>query len=52
MIDESLHRTKYLLNDVQNAESRCEELREQNEIIRNDYDQLLAVKINIRFFFL
>ncbi len=53
MVDESLQRTNSLLIDVQTSESVCEQLREQNQTIRNEYDQLLSVKneFSSSFFF-
>jgi hypothetical protein len=44
MIEENLQRTNSLLVDVQTSELTCEQLREQNQTIRNEYDQLLTVK--------
>jgi hypothetical protein len=44
MIEENLQRTNSLLIDVQTSELTCEQLREQNQTIRNEYDQLLTVK--------
>jgi len=49
MVDESLQRTNSLLIDVQTSESVCEQLREQNQTIRNEYDQLLSVKNEFSF---
>jgi hypothetical protein len=45
MLDESLRRANDLLVDIRTSESTCEQLREQNQAIRADYDLLLSVKI-------
>ncbi len=52
MIEENLQRTNSLLIDVQTSELTCEQLREQNQTIRNEYDQLLTVKIDFCIFFI
>jgi len=48
MLDESLQRTNALLSDVQTTEITCEQLREQNLLIRNEYDQLVTTVSNLR----
>lgn len=49
MLDESLQRSQTLLNDIQGSEHRYEQLREQNEILRNNYDQLMTVRSSSSF---
>lgn len=50
MLDESLQRSQILLSDIQNSEVRYEQLREQNEILRNNYDQLMTVRSRLSSF--
>lgn len=50
MLDESLRRTNDLLVDVRTSESNCEQLREQNQSIRADYELLLSVNIQFSLF--
>jgi chromosome segregation ATPase len=48
MLDESLRRTNELLVDVRTSESTCEQLKEQNQTIRTEYDQLLSTASDLR----
>lgn len=48
MLDESLQRTNALLSDIQTTEITCEQLREQNQLIRTEYDQLVTTISNLR----
>ena len=45
MLDESLQRSNKLLVDIQTSEFRNEQLREQNDNLRKEYDQLMTVMI-------
>lgn len=45
MLDESLQRSNTLLVDIQTSEFRNEQLREQNDNLRKEYDQLMTVMI-------
>ncbi|CAF5050822.1 unnamed protein product, partial [Rotaria sp. Silwood1] len=48
IVDESLQRTNSLLANVQTYELTCEQLREQNQTIQHEYDQLLSTVSNLK----
>ncbi|CAF1504239.1 unnamed protein product [Rotaria sp. Silwood1] len=48
IVDESLQRTNSLLTNVQTYELTCEQLREQNQTIQHEYDQLLSTVSNLK----
>ncbi|CAF0868758.1 unnamed protein product [Rotaria sordida] len=48
IVDESLQRTNSLLANIQTYELTCEQLREQNQTIQHEYDQLLTTISNLK----